>query len=75
MCLLIPSEMFTIHNNTWLDVSECFAGESLDTEEKHITYTFALWFQIAVDRRGHGFNLICVHGMPPERRGEGSEGT
>lgn len=75
MSLLIPSEMCTIHNNPWLDVSGYCVGESLDTEEKHIKYTFALWFQVAVDRRGHGFNLKCVHGMPPERRGEGRDGT
>lgn len=37
-----------------------------------------MWFQVAVDRRGHGFDWLLstdsVHGIPPERRGEWSDG-
>lgn len=40
--------------------------------------TSALWLQVAVDRRRQGFDLDptgSVYGVPPERRGEGSDGS
>lgn len=38
--------------------------------------TFALWFQVAVDWRGRGFDLHPtpnVHGVPADWRREGSD--
>ncbi len=40
--------------------------------------TSALWFQVAVDRRRHGFDLYSAgsgHSIPAEWRGEGSDGS
>lgn len=46
--------------------------------QNKLRLTPALWFQVAVDRRWHGLHLrssASVHGVPPERRGEGADGS